>query len=529
MEKEYNRRHGGSSMRRSGGTIMNTTIRNGFASDDDRSRWLLFAGALILGGLHQLLFYGVVPGISVPIFLLLLNGYFYIFARDRLRSLDSAGLLLTGASLLLALTYALFDNPVFFTLNLLALPSLVAWQFTYLLSDRRRSWHDPRLIPDALGHVLYQTVVNVPQIWTPFRRSKKVEDEEDGPDHTAGKQILYGLLFAAPVLVIVCILLLSADGVLRAMLGQIPDWFGQLSLGSAPTRLIWAVGIGGFFLTYLLGFRTPRRVPPVQGPAMAEPIEPMRYLPTLMTITLMTTINLVYVLFVALQFSYLFGAWQGVLPQSSTYAEYTHSGFGELIGVTLINFLLLLVGLYATDPGQGKARTTLHALLGLLVFCSAAMLGSAFSRLLLYEEAYGYTRLRFLVHAFMIFLFLLLLLFALCIRFRRLPLGRWMIVLGVCAYLAVNYACMDRVITVLNLERQEADEEPADLYYLMSLSSDAVPVLIQYGRAQGGELDLLLREKVQQDDALSAAWQSWNVSDWRANQLLKEYGAHPIE
>lgn len=256
---------------------------------------------------------------------------------------------------------------------------------------------------------------------------------------------------------------------------------------------------------------------------MPATLEPMSKIPPLVTITLMIALDLVYVLFVALQFSYLFGAWQGILPESATYAEYTHSGFGELIGVTLINFALLLIGLYSTERGEKTVRRTLDALLYLLVFCSAAMLGSAFSRLLLYEEAYGYTRLRFLVHAFMIFLFLLLILFALCVRFRRLPLGRWMVVLGVCAYLALNYACMDRVIAVLNLERPETAGVSADLDYLLSLSSDAVPVLVEYGQNEGGQLDRLLREKAEQNEGPSA-WQSWNFSDWRADRLLKAYG-----
>lgn len=496
---------------------------NASAKEKDRSRWLPLAAALALGGLHQLLFYGAVPGISVPLFLLLLYAYFYTFGRDSMRPNDPAGLMLTGAALLLALTYALFDNPVFRTLNLLALPALVALQFAYLWSDRRRSWHDPMLIPDAIGHVLSQTVRHVPAIWEPFRQKKEKGDSSEDGSHSAAKQVLYGLLIAVPVLTVVLMLLLSADGVLREMAGRIPDWFGGLSLGSAPSRLAWAVVVGLFFLTYLLGFLSPRRTPPVQGPAMSATLEPMSKIPPLVTITLMIALDLVYVLFVALQFSYLFGAWQGILPESATYAEYTHSGFGELIGVTLINFVLLLIGLYSTERGEHGVRRTLDALLYLLVFCSAAMLGSAFSRLLLYEEAYGYTRLRFLVHAFMIFLFLLLILFALCVRFRRLPLGRWMVVLGVCAYLALNYACMDRVIAVLNLERPEKAGVSADLDYLLSLSSDAVPVLVEYGHSEGGQFDRLLREKANQDSGPSA-WQSWNFSDWRADRLLKAYG-----
>lgn len=494
---------------------------NGITIEGKRSLLLPIAAALALGGLHQLLFFGMVPGVSVPLFLLLFYAYFWTFGREAMRPPERAGWLLTAAALLLALTYGLFDNPVFFVLNLMALPVLVAWQLTYLLSDRKRSWHDPTLIADAIGHGIKQTVLHIPDLFAAFRRKPKHEDEPQEEGDSAFKQVMYGLLIALPVLTIVLILLFSADGVLRTMAGEIPTWFTQLTFGDGAARFVWSIVIGVFFFTYLAGFRSPRRPPPVQGPAMASFNQAPAKFQTLVTVTLMVTLNIVYVLFVAFQFSYLFGAWQGVLPESASYAEYTRSGFGELIGVTFINFALLLIGMYATNPGEGKMRQLLNGLLVLLVVCSAAMLGSAFSRLLMYEEAYGYTRLRFLVHAFMIFLFLLLILFAACIRFRRLPLGRWMVALAVCAYLAVNYSFMDRMIALLNLQREEAS---ADLGYLMGLSSDAVPVLVEYGSREGGEsFDLLLWQKALRESAERPAWQSWNMSDWRARSLLERY------
>ncbi|GGN94187.1 DUF4153 domain-containing protein [Saccharibacillus kuerlensis] len=478
--------------------------------------------ALALGGLHQLLFFGVMPGVSVPMFLLLFYAYFWTFGREAARSADRPGILLFAAVLSLSLTYALFDNPVFFTLNLFALPILIAWHLTYMLGDRRRSWYEPALITDAFGHVLKQTTLHIPDAFAVWRRSaiaQEGEKEEQGK--TAFKQVLYGLLLAVPVLAVVLFLLFSADGVLRTIAGEIPNLFDKLTIGNGMWRVLWALVSGLFFFAYLAGFRFPRRQPPIQGPQMAEwEWEPAK-LGALVILTLLIVLNLVYVLFVGFQFSYLFGAWQGVLPESASYAEYARSGFGELIGVTFINFAMLLIGLYATSRGKGIIRRMLDGLLYLLVFCSVAMLGSAFSRLLLYEEIYGYTRLRFLVHAFMIFLFLLLILFALCVRFRSLPLGRWMVVLGLCAYLALNYACMDRVIARLNLERHEKNEVSADLDYLLNLSSDAVPVLVEYGQYGDGELNRLLKEKARLEIGETLTWQSWNLSDRHARDLLK--------
>ncbi|GJM74684.1 hypothetical protein HMSSN036_69000 [Paenibacillus macerans] len=143
----------------------------------------------------------------------------------------------------------------------------------------------------------------------------------------------------------------------------------------------------------------------------------------LIAATVLISINIVYLLFVSLQFTYLFGAWRGVLPDGSTYADYARSGFVELVLVTSINFAIL-IGTLTLGGEAGKALRTLNqALLYILVGCSGIMLLSAFTRLALYQEAYGYTYIRFLVFAFMIFLALLLVCAGLRIRFARVPLA----------------------------------------------------------------------------------------------------------
>ena len=84
--------------------------------------------------------------------------------------------------------------------------------------------------------------------------------------------------------------------------------------------------------------------------------------------------------------------------------EYARNGFTELVLVSGLNFLILVIVLQYTQV-RGKGGVIVQqVLLLILVCCSAVMLGSAFVRLNLYEQAYGYTYIRFLVHAFMIFL-----------------------------------------------------------------------------------------------------------------------------
>ncbi|MED4958077.1 DUF4173 domain-containing protein [Paenibacillus macerans] len=243
----------------------------------------------------------------------------------------------------------------------------------------------------------------------------------------------------------------------------------------------------------------------------------------LIAATVLISINIVYLLFVSLQFTYLFGAWRGVLPDGSTYADYARSGFVELVLVTSINFAIL-IGTLTLGGEAGKALRTLNqALLYILVGCSGIMLLSAFTRLALYQEAYGYTYIRFLVFAFMIFLALLLVCAGLRIRFARVPLAKCFIGLGLAAYVAVNYANMDLFIAKKNVERYEATGK-IDAHYLTTLSADALPWLVSYSRKADPELNRQLHERwdVMTTIPEGQGWPGFNWAKFRAVRALEE-------
>jgi hypothetical protein len=219
----------------------------------------------------------------------------------------------------------------------------------------------------------------------------------------------------------------------------------------------------------------------------------------------------------------LFGTGEGHLPVDLSYAEYARNGFTELILVTSLNFLMLVVVLQYTHAKGKKGVIVQQALLLILVCCSAVMLSSAFVRLNLYEQAYGYTYIRFLVHAFMIFLALLLVIAALRIRCTKLPLIRCYIVLGLTAYTVINYIGMDIRIAELNIERYHQTGS-IDAAYLASLSADALPLLQDFAENDYPELktNLVERKKYLDLHADGAAWFSFNAARYRARLELSE-------
>ncbi|WP_178075860.1 DUF4173 domain-containing protein [Paenibacillus oralis] len=532
-------------------------------------------GGFALAAAHQYLFYGDGFGVSVPIFTGLFYLYLYLCARDRFgRPMTWFGWLSLAAVVLLSLTYALFANTLFFALNVLALPCLIFAQTTYMFNLKKRSWGDLRIVFDVLDHLLPQ---NFRHWATAFRAvqstaTKKIGDRRK---QAAGK-VLLGLLIALPLLIVVIGLLSSADSSFDRLLSMIPDWFNDsFSIGEVMFRLIWILLLGLLLFGYLWGFVDPMREKPVDwfgGIAIADGMgqtgtaqsgtgengtvqsgtvqgdtgqngiskagksevlsgasaasaypgsTPVRIDP-LIAATVLIAINIVYLLFVSLQFTYLFGAWRGVLPDGSSYADYARSGFFELVAVTSINFAIL-IGTLTLGGEAGKVLRTLNqALLYILVGCSGIMLLSAFTRLVLYQEAYGYTYIRFLVFAFMIFLGLLLVCAGLRIRFAKIPLAKCFVALGLAAYIAVNYANMDLFIAKKNIERYEATGK-IDAVYLAGLSADALPWLLNYSRKAEPEL---YRQLLERRDVITGiegpGWQSFNWAKFRAVRALRE-------
>lgn len=356
-------------------------------------------------------------------------------------------------------------------------------------------------------------------------------EKKGGQRRTVLLKVLTGLVLSVPLLLIVLSLLSSADGVFNHWLRELPNLLNQVSFGEGVVRGIWLLLFGLGFFGLIWGFVEPRNYrwdalsPGLQqiSAEMGETRETAAFKidPVIMT-TILTVINMVYVLFVFVQFSYLFGAWDGILPHGSSYAEYARRGFFELVMVTGINYVILILSLLPGRDDQGLLHKVWNILLYILVACSGVMLYSAFTRLALYEEAYGYTYTRFLVHAFMIFLGCLLGLAALRIGSRRLPLAKCYIVLGLVAYVVMNYIGMDVLIANKNIERYMTSGN-LDADYLSSLSDEAIPVLIEFSHSHNGILDKDLREAWDRSRKEEKHWQSFNVSRYRAAHDLKVY------
>lgn len=185
-----------------------------------------------------------------------------------------------------------------------------------------------------------------------------------------------------------------------------------------------------------------------------------------------------FALFLGVQLTVLFSDERYVIRTAGlTFAEYARTGFGQLVVVTLLTLVVIVLTLRLAPKVTGSDRTLLRSLLGALVGCTMLIVASALWRMWVYEQAYGWTRLRLVVSAFEVWLGVVFVLIALAgVRLRTGWLPRASIAAGMVVLLALAALNPDRFVAGQNVDRYQRTGR-IDVGYLQTLSADAVPEL----------------------------------------------------
>jgi magnesium-transporting ATPase (P-type) len=121
-----------------------------------------------------------------------------------------------------------------------------------------------------------------------------------------------------------------------------------------------------------------------------------------------------------------------------------------------------------------KIFIAIRILLTLLVIFTLILLASAFYRMSVYEQAYGFTYLRIFVQTFMIMLFFLSVANIIYIWHLNFPVIKSYFIILLTNYIIMNFANVDIIIARNNIDRY-FESRQIDIYYLESLSYDAIP------------------------------------------------------
>jgi hypothetical protein len=340
---------------------------------------------------------------------------------------------------------------------------------------------------------------------------------ERGKLNPQAKSILIGLLVSIPLLIVILPLLSSADSVFGYYATNFYTVFTKINPGNTLWNIIRIVIVSLYLFGFLWSFRysNARNTKPSKLNGTIEPIT---------VLTVFIIINLVYLLFTVVQFSYLYGGITA-LPNGFTYAEYARRGFFELILVTIINFTLLIASTLFTKK-ESPLKGILNSAYTLLVLFTFNMLFSAHFKMSLYESAFGYTYLRIFVHFFLLLLFILFVIVLAGIWINKIPVAKLSIIAALLMYLFINFVNVDSIIVNQNIKRYDSTGK-IDVNYFTYLSYDVVPQLVKFGQDNINN-DLISKKVLNYTTAKKKAlnkdtkWFEFNYSKFKAKKFLSE-------
>ena len=464
--------------------------------------------ALVAGIIFDYLFFEKAIGVSYPLFVVVFYCLFWAASRRQISFQIDFGWFLFIPILLHSAAFAIHSNRVLLALNSVLIPPLLFLQTTLLVYGYE--WSSLRCILRFLGRLLRQIFGNVPKVFLEVISLARVADRIEPDKRKNLKNIFIGLIISVPLLVIVIALLAEADTVFQNLIANVLKPLE--SIGTIP--FAEHVAIIGFITVLLFGYLAIVLRAQVEGVSAPAERDTEGWDATIV-VTVLVMVNAVYILFCAIQFTYLFGGEEVIrsIPDY-TYAEYARRGFSELIVVTVINLSVLLVGLRFTK-NDGKLDRLVLTLRCLLVLCTVIMLYSAHLRLKLYEEAYGYTYARIFAHTFIALLLILFMLVLYKFWRRELPLVKAFAIAALLAYTTLNYVNVDAIIAQKNIDRYFKIGE-MDLDYLQELSYDAIPELTRLRTVGDGDMAAKTIATFLQDKQTELEperpWQSYNVS-----------------
>jgi hypothetical protein len=337
--------------------------------------------------------------------------------------------------------------------------------------------------------------------------------------------LIRGLVLTLPITGLFALLLSSVDPTLSVWRENIER---TLDSWQFLPRLVFFVAILGLSLGALgYALRSSARSSHSLPSAVSRPWLALGETERLMVLS---AIAALFTLFLTLQLTYLFGDVARVRGSGISYAEWARRGFAELTVVaTLCGGVMLWLALNAPAIRRRRLVLTLELI---VLGETQVLLHSAFRRVLLYEDAYGFTTTRLYAQAYMLVVAASLVLLA--YELLRQPSARRLLAragaLGVMALAGVSMWNHEAWIVRQNVARYMETGKLDVKYLACDLSARAVPDVLRAGERAGFDGKRLTREAVAKRFARSDrdAWYEWNLGRSRAERAIASAGIVPL-
>lgn len=469
--------------------------------------------AVVVGIVFNYFFIWDSIGISAVIFTLIVIGFSVYSNYSKMDFKKRLGWVFLIPIIFLSLTYSIYNNWVFRTLNAIIIPVLIT---SYIIVIRYENVKDIQI---TFLHKIFRKIFT-----TSFGTATKffcftkelIKTRKVIEENPTKKNIIKGLIISIPLLLIIVSLLTSADMMFKYYVENIGENLMDFNLGSIIGHSFVIVIITLYTFGFLWSLKYDDKEYNIQKSHKAFPQwEPVTI------ITIIFVICIAYLLFSIIQFSYLYGGAKNILPSGFTYSEYARKGFFELVLVTLINFAILLLSIRLTNKDNPKINKIANISYSFLIIFTFNMLFSANYKMNLYEMAFGFTRLRIFVQIFMLLLGILLIIILLGIWIKHVPILKSAIIATMIIYIALNYMNVDRIIAKKNIERYR-ETKKIDMQYLKTLSYDASAEIIKLLDVDAVNIKYGIKKHIENEKKrLSKSYDHWYEFNYYKYKLLR--------
>lgn len=480
--------------------------------------------ALIIGLFFDILFWDKKPGISIPLYTILWTITAGFFLRQIEPRKKIGNLVLVAIIIVFSMMSSIRVEPLTVTLNSLLILLLAA-----ILTATYQSGLWIRFgVIDYLTQAV--RLMGSFLMFPLFSRSSSAKSPEKGkkakPDILFA--VLRGALLAIPILILFTFLLTEADPIFSDFINGLVRNINRTTIKETSLRIILVMFFGNAFIAMVMHAKN--QSGDITLFRMDKPlIRP--FLGSIETHIILGSVLVLFTAFIGIQFKYFFFGKNNISAVGYTYSAYARRGFGELLAVSVFS-LILIFGLGLIRRKDENKSDRLYTFLNIgMVSAVIILLVSAFQRLTLYEQAYGFTRLRLYAHIFMVWLGVLLVFVLVIIIYKKTQLFINLALFVLIGFtMTLNLINVDGTIATMNIRNADVDG-CLDSAYLESLSYDAVPSLV--GAYMDDSTPPMMKEMVGETirkferqlvkwDLQKHSWQSFHFSRWNARKSINQ-------
>lgn len=331
-----------------------------------------------------------------------------------------------------------------------------------------------------------------------------------GPGVKTAGAILVGLCVAAPVLLIVVPLLISADAAFEGLLGLLPEF----AFDEAIVTVLFGTGAACVFYTQGVALRH------YPEPTPAKAMKGKQWNPLTIN-TVLIAVAVVYGVYLFSQLAYFIGGFSGILPEEFTLAQYARRGFFEMSWLCAINLGIIIGAVSLVKKQEGLVPVVTKVLCLFLGLVTLFLVATASGKMVLYINAFGLTRLRLLTELIILFFAIATVVISLLLFRPNLPYMKILLLAALCIGTVTIWADVDTVVASYNVSAYRSGKlEHIDLDYLEELGHGAIPQIARLTDDPNPDVARTAKEILEDAYIWEYDWRGWNYATAQAQEVV---------